>query len=210
MTNIISRKGETIHQLCISKWLHGGGGITNEQKKICKVVFRHFSHVCDHVNLRNPFSGTKQLESQSKTDPLRLYQGHCFWQTPYYCVLWPRTSASWSLLLPALRTQSISDCQRMKPRKLIQCHLCHTFHLVHKRNVYYYLFVGPKADFLLVWGNYALFEVGLVIDNSMFRWPNKITNGRYDLDYGLYQSAQFNLLLFIKILITVLYTWGRI
>ena len=148
MTNILSRKGEeTIPQLCISKWVHWGGGITTEQKKICKKGFRHFSHVCDHVNLRNPFSGTKQLESQSKTDPLRLYQGHCFWQTPYYCVLWPRTSASWSLLLPALRTQSISDCQRMKPRKLIQCHLCHTFHLVHKRNVYYYLFVGPKADF---------------------------------------------------------------
>ena len=37
-----------------------------------------------------------------------------------------------------------------------------------------------------------------MIDTSMFRWRNKITNGRYDLQYGLHQSSEFNLLLFYK------------
>ena len=37
-----------------------------------------------------------------------------------------------------------------------------------------------------------------MIDISMFYWPNKFTNGRYDLHYGLHQSSHSNLLLFYK------------
>ena len=32
----------------------------------------------------------------------------------------------------------------------------------------------------------------------MFRWPNKFTNGRYYVHYGLHQSSHFNLFLFYK------------